>query len=191
MGKTILTLLLPILFCLVDPPLSRPFQEDAADEKEGVLQTEDISVILQGSGLWIKITPMDEEILDYCTSDTKRTYTSMLKAQGGTLFENGEVAYKIFFIQFQGRSDNEIYFDPTELNIIHQGKLFQPIHILPISSTFDKRILTLYGNPEMAIYAFSKDIDLGLPLVFQYKDLKSDKWNEIIQKVEDSKLLVR
>jgi hypothetical protein len=191
MGKKTLPALLLIVFSLSCSSHSWSSGEDMENEKEGVLETEDISVILQGSGLWIKITPMEDEILRYCTKDTRRTYSSMLKAQGGSLFENGEVGYKVFFVQFQGRSDNEIYFDPTELNIVHQGKLFQPERILPISSTFGKRILILYGNPEMAIYAFSKDIDLGLSLEFKYKDLRSNKWEEIIQTVEDSKLQVR
>lgn len=170
---------------------ARPFIRDKENAGEGVLETDDISIVLQGSGLWIRITPMEEEILRYCTEDTRQTYSKMLDTQGESLKKDGKSDFRKFLVLFQGRSDNEIYFDPTELNIVHQGKLYKPEKILPISSTFDKRILTLYGTPEMAIYAFSKDIDLALSIRFQYKDLNSNKWDEIIKTVEEAKLLVR
>lgn len=163
------------------------------DEKirEGVLETDDISVILQGGGLWIRITPMEDEILRYCTQDTRNTYSKMLENQGGAFTKEEEKEFVKFLVLFQGRSENEIYFEPTELNLNHQGKLYKSVKIVPISSTFDKRILTLYGNPEMAIYAFNKEVDLSLPIQFKYKELESQRWTEIIKTVEDSKLLVR
>jgi hypothetical protein len=181
-----------IASCITSSPqASKPFIEDKKDNGEGVLETEDISVILQGGGLWIRITPLEEEILRYCTEDTRNTYTKMLDNQGKSLQKDGESSFRKFLVLFQGRSENEIYFDPTELKIVHQGKVYKSEEIIPISSTFDKRILTLYGNPEMAIYAFNKDIDLTLSIQFQYKDLTSNQWEEIIQTVEDSKLQVR
>ncbi len=194
--KSFMTMFLPVsgiisLLILLSyvPSLSMP----AEDEKpnEGVLETDDISVILQGDGLWIRITPMEDEILRYCTQDTRNTYTKMLENQKGAFTKEEEKDVVKFLVLFQGRSENEIYFEPTELNLNHQGKLYKPVKIVPISSTFDKRILKLYGNPEMAIYAFSKEIDLSLPIQFKYKKLESNKWTEIIGTVEDSKLLVR
>jgi hypothetical protein len=189
---TVLSLLIPGCLSSTPPPAPPTETEATEEEPEGVLESEDISVILQGGGLWIKITPMSDEILRYTNPDTKRTYSSMLKSQGASLLSReGKIDYKPFFVQFQGRSENEIYFDPTELNIIQQGKLYKPVEIIPISSTFDKRILKLYGNPEMAIYAFSPEIDLDLSIEFKYKELRSSRWDEIIRTVEDSKLLVR
>ncbi len=182
--------LLSLLVFLYSCP-ARSFIRGTGNDGEGILGTDDISVILQGSGLWIRITPMEDEILRYCTEDTRQTYSKMIDTQGESLKKDGENNFRKFLVLFQGRSENEIYFDPTELNISHQGKLYKPEKILPISSTFDKRILKLYGTPEMAIYAFNKEIDLGISIQFQYKDLNSNKWDEIIKTVEDAKLLVR
>jgi hypothetical protein len=187
----IAVLILLILGCLSSSPPPVMSQQGGEKEQEGVLESEDISVILQGGGLWMKITPMSDQILRYTNTDTHRTYRSMLESQGRSLYRDGEVAYQTFFVQFQGRSENEVYFDPTELNIIHQGKLYKPSEIIPISSTFNKRILKLYGNPEMAIYAFSREIDLDRSIEFKYKDLKSNQWDEIIRTVEEAKLRVR
>jgi hypothetical protein len=182
--------ILSLLVFLYSCP-ARSFIRGAGNDGEGILETEDISVVLQGSGLWIRITPMEDEILRYCTEDTRRTYSKMIDTQGESLKKDGESNFIKFLVLFQGRSENETYFDPTELNISHQGKLYKPEKILPISSTFDKRILKLYETPEMAIYAFNKEIDLDLSLRFQYKDLNSNKWDEIIKTVEDAKLQVR
>ena len=99
--------------------------------------------------------------------------------------------FKKFFVQFRGQSENEIYFEPTELEITQQGKLYKPEKILPLTSTFDNPIRKQYENPALAIYAFSKEIDLDRSILFQYKDLNSGKWDEIIQSVEAAKLLVR
>ncbi|OGF97825.1 MAG: hypothetical protein A2Z06_04160 [Candidatus Glassbacteria bacterium RBG_16_58_8] len=182
-----------VLVCGPSLPASRAFQTgpSGGETEEGILETEDISVILQGSGVWIRITPMDEEILRYCTEDTRSTYRKMLENQGEALKSDGDYGYKTFLISLQGRSENEVYFDPTELKIVQQGKFYKPSQIIPISSTFDKRILTLYGTPEMAIYAFSKEIDLTLPLEFKYKELSSNKWDEIIRTVGEAKLRTR
>jgi len=171
------------------PSLSLPSGDE--ETREGVLETDDISVILQGSGLWIRLTPMEEEILRYCTQDTRTTYSKMLENQGGALKKEEAGEFIKFLVLFQGRSESETYFEPTDLNLNHQGKLYKPVKIIPISSTFDKRILKLYGNPEMAIYAFNKEIDLARPIEFKYKDLSSHKWTEVIKTVEDSKLMVR
>jgi hypothetical protein len=177
-----------LLVCLITPP-SFAIIKGAPEEGEGVLGTNDISVVLEGNGLWIRVTPMEEEILRYCTEDTRNTYTKMIDKHKESL-KDVEKGSRKFLVLFQGRSENEIYFEPTELNIFHQGKLYKPLKILPITSTFDKRILTLYGTPEMAIYVFKKDIDLLLPITFRYKELSSDKWQDIIKTVQGSKLLV-
>jgi len=181
-----LTILIPIA-----PHCTWSFIEESSGKEEGVLQTDDISVILQGGGLWIKITPMEEEILRYCTEDTRQMYRNLLSNQGKELTRDDGNAFKKFFVQFRGQSENEVYFDPTELNINQQGKFYKPEKIIPITSTFDKRILKQYQNPELAIYAFNKDIDLERSIHFHYKDLNSGKWDEIIRSVEEAKLLVR
>jgi hypothetical protein len=197
MGKknlpvTFLSILVTLAILIpVAPHCTWSFIEEKSGNDEGVLQTDDISVILQGGGLWIKITPMEEEILRYCTEDTRQIYRNLLNNQGKELTQSEGNLYKKFFVQFRGQSENETYFDPTELNINQQGKLYKPEKIIPITSTFDKRILKQYENPELAIYAFNKDIDLERSIKFQYKDLNSIKWDEIIQSVEEAKLLVR
>lgn len=182
----VLALLIPIA-----PHCTWSFIEEGSGTKEGVLQSDDISVILQGGGLWIKLTPMEEEILRYCTDDTRQMYRNLLSNQGKELTGDDDVVFKKFFVQFRGQSENDIYFDPTELNVTQQGKLLKPEKIVPITSTFDKRVLKQYGNPELAIYAFSKDLDLERSFQVQYKDLSSSKWDEIIRSVEEAKLLVR
>ncbi|GEM_PF-2671350 len=155
-----------------------------ATEGTGILETADISIVLEGEGVWIRITPIVDSILKYCTEDTRRTYTTILKSHPEI---PTDVKEKMFLVLFQGRKEPETYFEPTALEILHQGNRSRPEKIIPHSSTFDKRVLKFYGTPEMAIYVFSKDIDLEFPITFKYNSLENTDWEQILTRVQDAK----
>jgi len=156
----------------------------ANGEGTGILETDDISIILEGEGIWIRITPLDSSILKYCTEDTRRTYTTILRSHA-EIPKN--INNKMFLVLFQGRTEPETYFEPTELEIIHQGNRSRPDKIVPHSSTFNKRELKFYGTPEMAIYLFSSEIDLEFPITFKYRTLENKDWERVSTKVKAAK----
>jgi len=180
----ILTLCALFVLCSVPALIRGGDEEGTGEEGTGVLETDDISIILEGEGLWIRITPLDSAILKYCTEDTKRTYTSILKTHDEIPKDAKE---KMFLVLFQGRTEPEMYFEPTELEIRHQGNRFRPVRIVPHSSTFDKRVLKFYGNPEMAIYLFPAEIDLEFPITFKYRTLENNDWEQVLTKVKKAK----
>jgi hypothetical protein len=167
---------------LVFAGISNP--SEAEDEGTGILETDDISIILEGEGVWIRITPLDDSILKYCTEDTRRTYTTILTSHSEI---PSDMKGRMFLVLFQGRTEPETYFEPTELEILHQGNRSRPVKIVPHSSTFDKRVLKFYGTPEMAIYIFSPEIDLEFPISFKYRSLENKRWEQIITAVKDAK----
>ncbi|MFQ6104623.1 MAG: hypothetical protein ACE5OP_10065 [Candidatus Glassbacteria bacterium] len=150
----------------------------------GILETDDISVVLEGEGIWLRITPIDESILKYCTEDTRAMYNTILKTHP----EISEgLKGKIFLMHFQGRTEPETYFEPTEVEILHQGGRYRPLRIIPHTPDFDKRVLAFFGNPQMAIYIFSEEIDFEFPITFRYKTLENRNWDQIIERVKDAK----
>ena len=154
-------------------------------EGTGILETDDISIILEGEGVWIRITPIDDSILKYCTDDTRTMYNSILKSHNKEIPE--DLTGKTFLVLFQGRKEPETYFEPTELEILHQGNRFRPVKIIPHTSTFDKRVLKFYGPSEMAIYIFPPEIDLEFPMTFKYRSLENSDWEQILERVKDAK----
>jgi len=156
----------------------------AGSDGTGVLETDDISIILEGEGVWIRITPLDDSILKYCTEDTRRTYTTILKSHTEIPKDSKN---RMFLVLFQGRAEPETYFEPTELEIIHQGNRSRPEKIVPHSSTFNKRLLKFYGTPEMAIYLFSAEIDLEFPVSFKYRTLENNDWEGVVRKIKAAK----
>ncbi len=178
---TFTALALMILFFLLLPA---PGLLAQAEEGTGKLKTEDISITLEGEGLWIRITPLDESILRYTTVDTKRTYTKILEAHPEI---TGDMNQKEFLVLFQGRTEPETYFEPTEFELLQQGNRYKPERIIPHSQTFDKRVLKFYGTPEMAIYLFSEKIDLEFPITFTYKSIESGNWENVIRTWKDAK----
>lgn len=175
--------LMMVLGCFLPPnPISCLHSQ--GDEETGRLKTEDISITLEGEGLWIRITPLDEGILRYTTIDTKRTYTTILKAHPDI---TDDMKQKTFLVLFQGRTEPETYFEPTEFELIQQGNRYKPEKIIPHSQSFDKRVLKFYGTPEMAIYLFSEKIDLEFPITFTYKSIESRKWESVVRTWKDAK----
>lgn len=179
LGLFLVLCTLPILTCF-----SHSLQAGAGSEGTGTLETDNISIVLEGEGLWIRITPMDESILKYCTDDTKRTYTTILKSHSEI---TADMEGTEFLVLFQGRQEPETYFEPTELEILQQGNRFRPVKIVPHSSTFNKRVLKFYGTPEMAIYIFSSEIDLEFPITFKYRSLENREWERITTVIKDAK----
>jgi hypothetical protein len=161
-----------------------PVHLEAGNNESAVLETDDISIVLEGDGLWIRITPVDESILNYCTEDTKRTYTTILKSHPEI---PADTKQKMFLVMFQGRKEPETYFEPTELEILTQGNRLRPQKIVPHSSTFNKRVLKFYGTPEMAIYIFSQEIDLLFPITFKYRSLENKEWEQRIITIKKAK----
>ncbi|MFQ6105296.1 MAG: hypothetical protein ACE5OP_13560 [Candidatus Glassbacteria bacterium] len=153
-------------------------------EGTGILETDDISIVLEGEGVWIRITPIDDSILKYCTDDTRKMYTSILKSHTEI---PEDLKGRMFLVLFQGRKEPETYFEPTELEILHQGNRFRPVKIVPHTSTFDKRVLKFYGTSEMAIYIFPPEIDLEFPITFRYRSLENTEWEQILVRVKDAK----
>ncbi len=153
-------------------------------EGSGILETDDISVSLEGEDIWVRITPIDESILRYCTDDTRKMYITILSTHPEI---TGDLKAKKFLMHFQGRKEPETYFDPTEFEIIQQGVRYKPLMIIPHTSGFDKRVLPFFGNPEMAIYLFSEEIDFEYSIIFKYKTLENRDWDQIIERIKDAK----
>ncbi len=151
-----------------------------------ILETDDISVVIEGEGIWLRITPLEGDILRYCTEDTKKMYATMLAAHPEITPDTEE---KIFLLHFQGREEPETYFDPTSIDIIQQGRRYRPIRIIPHTPDFDKRVLPFFGTPEMALYFFSRDIDFEFPMTFRYRELSNRDWEEVIKKIDDAQTL--
>ncbi len=160
--------------------------ERSPDEGGEILETKDISVTLEGEGIWLRITPIEESILRYCTEDTRRLYRTILKAHPEVSTGTDKT---IFLYQFQGREEPETHFEPTAVEIIQQGRRHRPLQIIPHTSGFDQRNLPFYGTPEMAIYVFSEGIDFRFPMTFRYRSLRNDEWEDVIETIEEAKTL--
>jgi hypothetical protein len=175
-------IILAFLLLVLSTPIVSPLL--AEDEGRGILETDDISTLLEGEGLWIRITTLDDAILKYSTEDTRGTYTTIITSHPEL---SAYADAKKFLVLFQGRKEPEVYFEPTELEIIQQGNRYRAEKIIPHTSTFDKRVLKFYGNPEMAIYVFPKEINLEFPITFKYRTLENKDWDSILTAWKDAK----
>jgi hypothetical protein len=160
--------------------------EETPDEKDQTLETEDISVTMEGRGIWIQITPIDESILRYCTEDTRNLYRTILSSH---LDADLDTTGTVFLYQYQGRDDPEIRFDPTDVDIMQQAKRYKPLRIIPHTPGFDQRILPFYGTPQMALYVYPEGIDFEFPMTFRYDGMTTDDWDDVIQRIDDARTL--
>ena len=161
---------------------------DSLKTREGTLNTNDISIVLRGQGLIIKITPIDDEILQYCSPDVRRTFKTLRQNQEDLQYYYPDTDLRMFYVIFQAIEDRTRY-EPDEIEIEHQGNFFRPVDILPLSDEFDLLVLEKkYLSLSSAIYLFDASIDYFEPLRFLYRnEIQNNRWNEIIRRLDNEK----
>jgi hypothetical protein len=77
-----------------------------------------------------------------------------------------------------------------ELVITSSGRDFRALEVLPLSSGFGEQRLR-QRETQSAIYLFDEAIDLDQSLTVTFQDVRNDGWDQILQRVEREKALVR
>jgi hypothetical protein len=175
------------------PPPTVAESEAAADtiRVRGTLQSSDLGVRMVGQGategLQIDVTTLSEPAIQVAADDV-RTYFQDLKkripdavpaAQASTL--------QPFLVGFTGL-EKEISFDPTRLELRVEGATHYPRYIVPVSPTFERRVVDLYQTV-YALYLFPADIDLTATLEFRYGEEMSSggAWRTVVDRIQRAK----
>lgn len=171
-------------------PTNSPASEGT--RSANTLSWEELGVRLVGretsAGLQIDVTTLNEDALAVAAEDIRNHLFDLKRripeAEGFAPEEVEEMTPLL--VAFTG-FEKEISFDPTRLILRSEGSTFYPVHILPVSPRFDRRLVGLYETV-YGIYLFEPGIDFFANLEFQYADLTSgESWRGIVERVQRAK----
>jgi hypothetical protein len=156
------------------------------------LSWEELSVRLVGrqtnEGLQIDITTLDGDAIVLAAEDI-HAHLADLKQRipaAHDLSPDDIKEMTPLLVAFTG-FEKEITFDPSRLIIFSEGSTFYPLHVLPVSPNFDRRLVGLYETV-YGLYLFEPGIDFFANLEFQYADLTSGTaWLSLVKRVQRAK----
>lgn len=167
------------------PPVA-PDDLDLPPAGYGTLRQDDVSLRLRSTTVQIQVVPLDERITRLLAPDT---YSSLHRLVESKADEVAEAANRLgisepslFLVTFFGL-ERDARFNPDDLTITSQNRLFRPAQTFPLSPLWSAQQL---GQRETAtaIYLFEDGIRTLDPFIVEYVGQRNANWEQILRTVE-------
>jgi hypothetical protein len=149
----------------------------------GTMRQDDISLVLQPTGVRITAIPIDESIIRVLAPDSYRTLQSIRESRRAQIVQRAQMHGirnpSVWYVTFYGLTPNA-RFIPTDLTITSAGRDFRPFDIITLSDNFGAQRLQ---QRELArgLLLFEDGVDVNLPLVVSIGAERNADWsNEAI-----------
>jgi hypothetical protein len=145
----------------------------------GTLSQDNITIGIQSGTLLIKLVPLDEWVIRLTAPDTYRRLNSFKVSRGEEILQRarraGERGWpRVFLVSFFTRNYEE-NFQPNDVQFRNQSFIYRPLAIIPITPDFTRERLR-QQETQMALYVYTADVDLDLPLVALYQGAEGPQW---------------
>ena len=159
----------------------------------GTLRQDDIAIRLSTRGVQVRAIPLAESIIRVLAPDSYRSLSDLLasrRAEIGSLAQRRGVRRpSVWYVSFFG-IEPDARFSPMELVITSAGRDFRPLEILPLSPGFGENRLR-QRETQTALYVFEDGVDPEQPLVLAMQGERSAAWQDILQRIERERALIR
>lgn len=159
----------------------------------GSLRQDDIAIRLEPQGLIVRAIPLDESVIRLLTPDSYRALRDLEESNRRTIEtitrRSGGRAPDLWYVSFYGREENA-RFSPMELVITSGGQDFRPLDVIPLSTGFGEQRLR-QRETQSAVYVYPGEIDVDHPLVVTFQGIQSIIWEQLLQRIERERALVR
>ena len=159
----------------------------------GSLRQDDIAIRLEAQGLIVRAIPLDETVIRLLTPDSYRALRDLEQSNRRTIEtitrRSGGRAPDLWYVSFYGREENA-RFSPMELVITSGGQNFRPLDVIPLSTGFGEQRLR-QRETQSAVYVYPGEIDVDHPLVVSFQGQQSGIWEQLLQRIERERALVR
>lgn len=159
----------------------------------GSLRQDDIAIRLEPQGLLVRAIPLDESVIRLLTPDSYRALRDLQDSNRRTIESiarrSGGRAPDLWYVSFYGLEDNA-RFSPLELVITSGGQDFRPLDVIPLSTGFGEQRLS-QRETQSAVYIYPGDVDVDHPLTITFQGQRSAIWEQILQRIERERALVR
>ena len=159
----------------------------------GSLRQDDIAVRLEPQGLIVRAIPLDESVIRLLTPDSYRALRDLQESNRRTIDQiarrSGGRAPDLWYVSFYGREDNA-RFSPMDLVITSGGQDFRPVDVIPLSTGFGEQRLR-QRETQSAVYVYPDGVDVDHPLTVTFQGLQSVVWEQLLQRIERERALIR
>jgi hypothetical protein len=159
----------------------------------GSLRQDDIAIRLEPQGLIVRAIPLDESVIRLLTPDSYRALRDLEESNRRKIAaitrRSGGRSPDLWYVSFYGREENA-RFSPMELVITSAGQDFRPLDVIPLSTGFGEQRLR-QRETQSAVYVYPGDIDVDHPLVVSFQGQQSVIWEQLLQRIERERALVR
>ena len=159
----------------------------------GSLRQDDIAIRIEPQGLIVRAIPLDESIIRLLTPDSYRALRDLQESNRRTIEaiarRSGGRSPSVWYVSFYGREEN-VRFSPMELVITSAGQDFRPVDVIPLSTGFGEQRLR-QRETQSAVYVYPGEIDIDHPLTVMFQGQQSVVWEQLLQRIERERALVR
>ncbi|HEX2721731.1 MAG TPA: hypothetical protein VHM24_02355 [Gemmatimonadaceae bacterium] len=175
-----------------------PVVEDTAGQVSippgfGSLRQDDIAIRLQPQGLIVRAIPLDESVIRLLTPDSYRALRDLQESNRRAIESiarrSGGRTPDLWYVSFYGLEENA-RFSPMDLVITSGGQDFRPIDVIPLSAGFGEQRLR-QRETQSAVYVYPEGVDVNHPLTVTFQGLQSVVWEQLLQRIERERALVR
>ncbi len=153
----------------------------------GTLRQDEISLSLTSGALRILVTPLEESATLVTAPDTYRRLSSMSNAHRNAPGIGESVT--LFLVSFFSEQPDE-RFVPEEVQLVSRGMRFRPSAIIAVTPSWGERRLRQRVT-EMAVYAFSGNVDLESDLTLAYGLDQTAAWSVVLRRIQAERARAR
>ncbi len=153
----------------------------------GTLRQDEISLSLTSGALRILVTPLEESATRVTAPDTYRRLSSMSNAHRNAPGIGAPVT--LFLVSFFSEQPDE-RFVPEEVQLVSRGVRLRPSAIIAVTPSWGERRLRQRVT-EMAVYAFSGNVDLESDLTLVYGLDQTAAWSVILRRIQAERARAR
>lgn len=154
-------------------PASTPVPRDPL-AGVGSLRQDEVSLTLARDEVQIQVTPLAPPVLEVMAPDTRRRLSSLVPAGA----EGSHFLLSVFTEAPGGRA-----FEPADVVIENRGRTFRPVRIRGVTPGWGSGQLR-QQRPEQAVYTFSNEVDLELPLTIIVAGVRNSAWESIRPRID-------
>jgi hypothetical protein len=151
----------------------------------GTLRQEDVSIRLRTPSVQIQVVPLDEHVIRLLATDTYTSLHRLLESKATEIetvaSRNGIRDPGVFLVTFFGL-EQEARFNPDDLTIESQNRLFRPLATIPLSPLWSGQQLS-QRETATALYVFD-GIRLTDPFTVEYVIARNNNWEQILRTLD-------
>lgn len=140
----------------------------------GSLRQNEISLALTVEDVQVQVTPLSAVVLEATAPDTRRRLSSLVPAS----LEGTHFLLSVFTEAPGGRA-----FEPSDVILENRGRTFRPTRIRGLTPSWGSGQLR-QQQAEQAVYTYSPEVDLELPLTVIVAGVRNSAWESIRPRID-------